>query len=246
MSRQLTFAEAVDHAMGLLDVVCSAVWLETLIQSGVDGKWSLRDDLYPPGGEQTAMVTCCHCQRIGPPHRGKSCLDCDIARNEERFVQLLATCEREVAIQLLHRWWRSSVTYRDFVDQPLEAAGCPTADGRQEVRVIADDAPGWLRHLPSTSDELPRGNRLDSRRAMELALWRLQGRKNGPGRACGCQFVLLPEDDDRLRDEIAFFHKHGRVKKNRTRYSRPNPFRKAFEDCDRTFLRIRDRRRRHR
>jgi hypothetical protein len=244
--RQLTFTEAVDHALRLLEVVCSSTWVETLVQPAEDGRWSLRNDLFPPGGEETTMVACHHCQRIGPQHREGSCLDCDIARNEEQFLQLLAKCEHEVAIQLLRRWWRSSVTYRDFIDQPLEAAGCPTADGRREARVMADDAPYWPPRLPSTSDELPRGNRLDARRAMELALWRLQGRKKGKGRSCGCQFVLLPEDDNKLRHEIAFFRKHGRVKKTRKRYSQPNPFRKAPEDDDPTFLRVRFRRRRPR
>jgi hypothetical protein len=218
---------------------CSWPWAEACVSwNAVDGKWDLLPGVFPPGGAETLMQECPICKRVCPPNGadGSSCCDCQTEKEERDFLKwAIHGQNRELLPNLGRLWWRSAISYADFMERPtagLLGGSCleQSAEGMTgaaEGNAFYADADG-----PTTSDERGRTNNVtDPRLALQIALRRLNPRKK-EGRCPGCQILLLPESENVLQEEIAYFETNGRVRPSARRYSRHYPYLPAPEDYD--------------
>jgi len=253
-AKAIGFWTALDRRNRLRDgVVCSEPWLETVVRPSADGQtWLYLPEVYPPGGGKTLMRNCPACGRICPPSGadGSPCCDCRTEKEQRGFLKwALQRRQRELLPDLRRRWWRSAISYADFVERPtagllgglcLGQPGEDTAE-EEEGNAFCADAEG-----PSTSDEKGQtGSISDPVASREIALRRLGWNpsrrtrrtdwrtvKREKGRCPGCQFLLLPEGKGKLQEEIAYYREHGRIRPSARRYSRHNPYLPALEDYD--------------
>lgn len=119
MSAPLSFEDALAFRARLLnEVVCSAPWLEGIVEQDENGAWRINPDRYPPPG----IRACPQCGRICPPSDSYDqwCTDCDGERQELEFVDWAQ--HSEVKDQLYTLWWRG-ITYADLIDRGLRLLG---------------------------------------------------------------------------------------------------------------------------
>lgn len=207
MSTPLSFEDALAFRAKLLnEVVCSAAWLEGIVEQDQNGAWRINPDRYPPPG----MRACPHCGRICPPSNSDDqwCTDCDGEREELEFVDWAQ--HSEVKEQLYGLWWRG-ITYADLIDRGLRLLGEgvaaePEAAGGPEDRSPIDAN----RSVPR--DEGPQTSCTRDLYVIERDIWKwLAPRRRREGRAPGCRIKLLPDSEQRLRDEIEYFELEGQV-----------------------------------
>ena len=126
------------------------------------------------------MRNCPTCGRICPPAGadGSLCCDCQTVREERDFLKwALHSQRRELLPDLGRLWWRSAISYADFMARPTAAllgGLCLEQPGEgmteaEEGNAFYADADG-----PSTSDEGGQANNVtDPRVSAEIALRRL-------------------------------------------------------------------------
>jgi hypothetical protein len=200
-SSRVDFVTAALAKKRLLDeVVCSAAWLDEVVSPTDDGsgQWIIRGDVYPPGGEQTAMRQCPECRRVCPPHgpRGSPCCDCQAEEDWRTFLEWASHPSRhELLPDLLRLARMQAVNYAEFMENPRSgplgafAEEKDTYEGSEWRPVTDDDGP------PRSRDAL-------ARLAIEAAVGSLR-------RHLGCTVVLLPEDEASLQEEIAYYLANG-------------------------------------
>lgn len=200
-SSRVDFITAALAKKRLLDeVVCSAAWLDEVVSPTDDGsgQWIIRGDVYPPGGEQTAMRQCLECRRVCPPHgpRGSPCCDCQAEEDWRTFLEWASHPSRqELLPDLLRLGHMRAISYAEFMDNPRGGALGTFAEAE-----LADEASEWR---PITGDAEPsQSHHALARQAIEAALRSLR-------RHLGCTVVLLPEDEASLREEIDYYHANG-------------------------------------
>ncbi len=196
-SSRVDFVTAALARKRLLDeVVCSAAWLDEVVCPTDDGsgRWVIRSDAYPPGGEQTAMRQCHSCRRICPPNGppGNPCCDCQAEEDWRAFLEWASHPSRhELLPDLLRLAHMRAVNYAEFMDNPRSGALGVFAEAE-----LADDASDWR---PVTGDAEPsQSHHALARQAIEAAVNTLR-------RHLGCTVVLLPEDEASLQEEIAYY-----------------------------------------
>ncbi|NQU76398.1 MAG: hypothetical protein HQ546_08820 [Planctomycetes bacterium] len=155
---------------------------------------------------------------------------------------------------MLKRWWRtflaydninrrwysgSAISYADFMDRPMAGLlGGLSIEQYAEATTESEEGsalcPENLADPPTTSDEQPRVNNVTDRRmSLEIARQSLNPVKKEKGiRAPGCTLVLLPETLTKLREEIVYYRKTGRIMPSTRRYTKPMPYEPAIEDFD--------------
>ena len=220
---------------------------------GFDPVFSDEDDppgRFPPVGSRyyvfrrriyiRGMQQCRSCKRVCPPNGagGSPCCDCQTEKKERDFLKraLHRQC-RELLPDLRRLWWRSAISYADFMDRPtagLLGGLCLEQDGEELPEAEEGSAFYADADRPTTSDERPQiSNVSDPRVALQIALRRLDPPKKERGvRAPGCQIVLVPETAKRLRKEMAYYREKARIMPSARRYSRHNPYLPAREDYD--------------
>jgi hypothetical protein len=229
------------------EVVCSEPWVEEIVQPGKGlDSWRYLPEAFPPGGAATAMRLCPICKRIAPPsvQQGPCCCDCRIEQEERRFGKWLLRRERRDLLAELGRlWWRSAVPYADLPiavirrrrknRAPLNRFGGAALSTDTVPLTEAEEGCPYDTREVGGGGEGDRGNRPgEFSIALEIARRRLDLPKKEEARASGCQLLLLPESKTKLREEITYCRKNGKVMPSARRYSRHSPYMRAPEDED--------------
>jgi len=231
-------------------VFCSPYWQETCCREVSTPRGRavrVSVDAYPPGGQsQTAMCRCSICGKWAPRDaRGDICVDCWIEAEEEVFEQCLDRYRREGEhgkhglVELLRRLrWR-----RPFSPQPRDVDDESPAKKETEEDVDEDieegdpppvmeltsyrphESPGerhWLAdvlEIPSRPAPPPNDDLLAALLQCHLE-WVA---RDSHRRAFGCSAVMLPDDEDKLQEEIAHFEETERLKARAKWQSTVNP-----------------------
>lgn len=251
-AQAINFLTALQRRRQLRDVVCSEPWVESIIAPAPNGtEWRYLPEVYPPGGDETKMCVCPACRRICPPTVADGqCCDCQTEQEEDRYIEWIVRRERrELREDIARLWWRSESPYadqpfiisRDWKMKKRKAkdrsaitgfAGACLGDEGGPLTDAEEGCPYNMRELYDAG-EPDRGSQTQGARiALEIARRRLDPPKKEKGRAPGCQVLLLPESQEALTKEIAYFKTKHRVMPSARRYSRHNPYILAPEDFD--------------
>jgi len=218
----------------LEQVFCSEFWLERCcreIETPDGTRVRVDRSIYPPGGKaQTAMSRCGVCKRWTPPDgTGQVCADCLTEAEVEAFEQRMRRAHQRgdgelVSILLRMHWRRLPIRHRkdEEADKPPdETAFLP--DGLAEDQ---DDSLSPGVHIPfeyqTTSGRHWLAEALDmpEKPAIRRPRWVVGSAirrhllwvgRSTTRRAFGCRVVLLPDDDESLREEIAHYETKGFV-----------------------------------
>ena len=227
----------------LRDEFCSYFWFAASYRRKRDRRgriWYYRKKgAYPVAG----MIRCSDCGRWSPPwHDDDACTDC---RTESIAVDLLRRLKRwprEDWLELLGISWRRPVYMPDWLDEDMPhpavtatgyLPGLESPDGSTDSPFATDDdSPiseidlfdGRLEsdqrwgHTPSYHEILTRMRwRFRKRHKNEDGEWVEDFKPHG----MGCTKVMLPETKKSLRNEIAYFRRHGAIKPWARRLNNP-------------------------
>ena len=232
-------------------VFCSPYWQDDCCREvdTPDGR-KVRVSLkaYPPGGKgATAMRRCPSCGKWAPhAARDGACTDCQVesdeATFEQRLEQLARGSTKGLGDTLRHIWW-----HRPFVPERREGDADGEKKGKKKAKQANDDAVGvddedappvmeittfheegtpGGRHWMADLLEIPEcpAPRLNSEVLASLIRRHLEWvARDAPRRAVGCSVVLLPEDEGKLMEEIAYHKATGRVMPRARLRNRTNP-----------------------
>jgi len=222
-------------------VFCSDSWQETCCQEvTTPGGNRIRVDLqiYPPGGKRkTAMRRCRVCKRWAPPDGVAGvCSDCRIEAEAEAFqrrIERLQGPGNEGFEAILRRiyWRRRRIQTRNeqeakrgpdpkaFLSDDLQEeqdASLESADNVVPAGQRTTSGRHWLSETLEMSERsVKRPSRVTVASALRKhLLWVAADTKR---RAAGCNTELLPDDDQKLKQEIAHYETKGLLKP-RARY----------------------------
>ena len=230
-------------------VFCSPYWQDHTCREvdTPDGR-KVRVDIeaYPPGGKgATAMRRCGTCGKWAPHALADSaCTDCQIESDEGVFEQRVEQLERgstkALGDTLRHLWWRRPFIpeWRDDDADADEKQNDKHAKG-DAADVDDEDAPPIMeittfreegtpggRHWQADLLEIPErsATRLSNEVLAALIRRHLEWvARDTPRRAVGCSVVLLPEDEAKLTEEIAYHEATGRIMPRARRQNTVNP-----------------------
>ncbi len=186
----------------LHEVICSEYWLNEIVSpaDGTGDVWLIHEEAYPPRGRgRTPMRPCPSCRRICPPNgpAGSPCCDCQAEHDLDAMLKWIADpSRRDLAPELLRLSRVQGIAYSRFKENRNGGA----LGGFAEVEPYYKGAE-WQ---PISDNEPPRSHFALAREAVEAADKLL--RRHG-----GCCVALLPEDEKKLKDEIAHFAEHGTI-----------------------------------
>lgn len=194
---------------------------------------------YPVGD----MVRCPECGRYAPPDISREvCVDCRVEIEQRRFNERLRPMSRDDRIVLLTIFWRRPTRTKAWLSKGMHAP-------RVEVDVLtmldaqdqdagsaideADLFDGTLEpdqkwgNTPSSRDLLDQlRKKFIDPRAPKNPEQRQRIKRSG----AGCGMILLPENDEALKKEIAYYQARGviipsarRVNIQRNQHERPVP-----------------------
>jgi hypothetical protein len=217
----------------LAKVFCSQYWQEVCCREieTPDGK-KVRVDrsLYPPGGKgRTAMRRCMICGKWAPPNgAGKACADCLTEVEAEAYfgrLQCLAgTPEEWLVVILMGMHWRR-LRVRSRKEEEAKK-------GPDDAAFLTDDVQVELESIQARADrEIPFEQQTTAGRhwlaeALEMSERPVQRPRAGAvaralrrhlrwvardstRRTTGCGTVLLPDDDQKLQEEITHYENKG-------------------------------------
>jgi len=218
----------------LREVVCSEYWMSQIVvpagdpagatadvPAGVpidipaDGRngrgdvWLIRQDVYPPAGDNVRMRVCPVCDRICPPGEvvGGPCCDCRAEHDAGKVLRLVAepdNCGLEDDLMKLSRM--ATVSYTRFKrTNNLGTLGMSVEEdlGEGSQREVPDEGTG-------SDNVTPLGNRRPRRRlACEYELFSIV--QKFLSKRAGCSASLLPEAESDLLEEIAYFAENGTI-----------------------------------
>ncbi len=231
-------------------VFCSPYWQDCCCEEvdTADGrKVRISHEAYPPGGKRaTAMRRCGTCGKWAPHAVAYSaCTDCQVESDEGAFEQHLGQIERGgtkgLADTLRYLWWR-----RPFVPERREddanvdekkkkakqakgdVAGVDDEDAPpvMEITTFREEGTPGGRHWMANLLEIPDrpAPQLNSEVLAALIRRHLEWvAQDAPRRAVGCSVVLLPEDEGKLMEEIAYHEATGRIMPRARRQNTVNP-----------------------
>jgi len=215
-------------------VFCSEFWLELScreVEQPAGNKVRVDLAIYPPGGKRRPrMRRCGICDKWTPPDgEGRICADCLTEAEAEAFqgrLDRLRACGNEWLIDILKRisWRRQLIQHRegedadnpqeetafmsdDLADKQIDSLGgetqvpfeCRTTSGRHWLAEVLD------------APEKPAARRAPWAVASAIRNHLLWVARDPNRRAAGCNVVLLPDDEDKLREEIAHCEANGHV-----------------------------------
>jgi hypothetical protein len=230
-------------------VFCSPYWQDHTcreVDTPEGRKVRVDPGIYPPGGKgATAMRRCDTCGKWAPHAVADSvCTDCQVASDEEGFEGRLQLIERGstkgLADTLRHLWWRRAFIPHRRRD---EAAADEHEQAKQSkgntASVDDEDAPPIMEITTFREEGTPGGRywqagllevperpapRLNSEILAALLRRHLEWvARDTPRRAVGCSVVLLPEDEAKLKQEIAYHEATGRIMPGAKRQNTVNP-----------------------
>jgi hypothetical protein len=218
-------------------VVCSGAWLDVVVPEDENRvAQGYHDDLYPPGGSATLMRECVACKRVSPPNGCCGlCCDCEIEQAQFAFLNRLSLLSPKQVFagfdndreQVWRGWWTRPIhapgtpsQFTRFFDPiPLSSLNSLPIKVAVEIRSTAiyfdrQIAPSVsaattafrkaCKPLGRTSIVRKRGNIFLSHGGRVYCLLRYKPTSR-------CDLRLLPESDEPILNEIAYFKEHGAV-----------------------------------
>ena len=231
------------------EVFCSPYWQDTCcreVSTPQGRKVRVNFEVYPPGGKgRTTMCRCGICGKWAPRSNGGSaCIDCQIEAEEESFERRLECLRRDGEcgfVELLQRlrWRRPFSPQRREVDAESPTQEEAEQNIEEKFDENEDDLPPvmevttfhqqefaeeryWLANVLDIPEQ-PTPARNDDvivRLVRRHLAW--VGRDT-PRRAIGCSVILLPESEEKLREEIADYETTGSLKPRAKRQDTVNP-----------------------
>jgi hypothetical protein len=194
---------------------------------------------YPIGG----MVRCPECGRSAPPDISRAvCVDCRVEIEQRRFNERLRPLCRDDRVVLLAIYWRRPTRTQEWLSEGMPAPRAEVDDltslddQDQDAGSAIDEADLFDGSL---EPDQRWGNTPSSRDLLDQLRKRFldpHGPQNPEQRqrikrsGAGCRMILLPENDEALKKEIAYFQARGvvipsarRVSNPRNRRERPVP-----------------------
>jgi hypothetical protein len=181
----------------LRDRVCSAPWADTVLEAIRRGESqeAIRK-LYPPGGKiETGMRKCPECGKWCPPNgpSGMQCCDCACQLAEEQIREWA-----KLLPDLYRCWWPRGMHFIEFLGQ---------LDNLATRGLLEYSRP---KRQPRGGGDAIHSRKTDAdryRKAAEIAKRHLKGR-SGARISPGCRLPVLPENEDSLQKEIAYYASH--------------------------------------
>ena len=229
-------------------VFCSPYWQENCCREVETprGKMIRIDhDTYPPGGKsQTAMRRCSICGKWAPRDVTEpACPDCITETQEQVFAEHLRLIREDGEYGLIRallrlHWKRHYIRPRKANDDggPDESAFLPDHLIELQDDSLLPMTPEMLtfpeqqttsgRHwLAEVLDMPEKPVQRTSAGAVARTIRRhlLWAAKDSPRRAIGCSVILLPESEEKLREEIIHYETTGHIEARATRQDTVSP-----------------------